>query len=110
MASVDYNTRLDGMDALFLKAERPRRWMTVTSIWTFKNDLSIEAVYKVFETLCEEFPRFALIPQDKGWFRPYAWANPVDWTPQTNIIEHLLQEPTKKAFQKYCAEQVMYSS
>ncbi|KAI8646519.1 wax ester synthase-like acyl-CoA acyltransferase domain-containing protein [Parasitella parasitica] len=99
--------QLGGLDTLFLKVEHPRRLMTVTSIWTFKQRLDQKQVYKVLERLCEEYPRFAKTPAHEGFFRPATWIEPAGWSFQDNIVNHTLKEPTKKALQKYCAEQVV---
>ncbi|CEP12110.1 hypothetical protein [Parasitella parasitica] len=99
--------QLGGLDTLFLKVEHPRRLMTVTSIWTFKRRLDQKQVYKVLERLCLEYPRFAKTPAHEGFFKPAAWTEPVDWSFQDNIVNHTLEEPTRKALQKYCAEQVV---
>ncbi|KAK4512364.1 uncharacterized protein ATC70_003062 [Mucor velutinosus] len=108
MAAVKKSDKqLGGLDTLFLKVEHPRRLMTVTSIWTFKQRLDQKQVYKMLEKLCEEYPRFARTPAHEGFFRSASWVEPVGWQFQDNIVTHTLEEPTKKALQKYCAEQVV---
>jgi diacylglycerol O-acyltransferase len=100
------DTRLSGLDTLFLKAEHPRRLMTVTSIWTFNHHPDPKPVYKVLDTLCADYPRFAKIPRHEGFFRTASWVAPIDWHPRKNVIFHTLKEPTKEALLKYCTEQV----
>ncbi|KAI9472308.1 MAG: wax ester synthase-like acyl-CoA acyltransferase domain-containing protein [Benjaminiella poitrasii] len=100
------DARLGGMDNLFLKAEHSRRIMAVTSIWTFKNPVVIERVYDVLRSFCENYPRFARVPKNEGFFRTPNWTILEGWEPQDNVIIHTLHEPTRKALQKYCAQQI----
>lgn len=101
--------QLGGLDTLFLKVEHPRRLMTVTSIWTFNQRLDQKLVYKELEKLCIEYPRFAKTPAHESFFKSAVWTDPVGWNFQDNIVTHTLEEPTKKALQKYCAEQVIFT-
>lgn len=101
--------KLSGLDTLFLKIERPRRLMTVTSIWTFKNRLDSNQVYEALNLLCAKYPRFARVPKNESFFRTARWVSPIGWKPKDNIILHTLSEPTEEAFQAYCAEQVKES-
>ncbi|KAI7901614.1 wax ester synthase-like acyl-CoA acyltransferase domain-containing protein [Cokeromyces recurvatus] len=100
------DVRLGGMDNIFLKIEHPRRTMAVTSLWIFKNPVDINRIYTVMTDYCKNAPRFARVPKNESFFRKPIWATPLDWKPEDNIIKHTLEEPTRKALQKYCAQQV----
>lgn len=105
MKELPSDSKLSGLDTLFLKVERPRRLMTVTSIWTFKHRLDSNKVYEALNQLAM-FPRFSRVPKNESFFRTAKWVAPMGWKPKDNIVLHTLKEPTEKAFQAYCAEQV----
>lgn len=98
--------RLSGMDTLFLKAEHSRRLMTVSSIWTFDHRLDPKQVYEVLDKLCYDYPRFAKVPRNESFFKTATWATSIGWSPEDNVILHILEAPTTKALQKYCSSQV----
>jgi hypothetical protein len=103
---IESDIHLSGLDTVFLKAEHPRRLMTVTSIWTFNHRLDSKPVYEMLDKLCADYPRFAKVPRHEGFFCTAHWVAPIGWYPRKNVILHTLKEPTKQALLKYCAEQV----
>ncbi|KAI8968200.1 hypothetical protein BDF20DRAFT_166554 [Mycotypha africana] len=105
---------LSGMDNLFRMIEHPRRRMTVTSLWTFKSAIDKDAMREAIQTLCEQYPRFRLVPQTRkisiipSLIQPAKWAQPTykDWMPMDNVTEHHLEHPTTEALQQLCSSLV----
>lgn len=98
--------RLSGIDTAFLKCEHPRRLMTVTSIWVFDHHLDSKTVFEALDKMCQDYPRFAKVPRNESFFKAASWTVPVGWRPEDNVVLHTSEDPTRKALQNYCAEQV----
>lgn len=98
--------RLSGLDNFWLQIEHPRRLMTVSSLWTFDDQLNSQQVHDALDILCARYPRYGLVPAHGSSWQTPAWCRPIGWTPAMNVEQHRLSAPTREALEEYIADQV----
>jgi len=81
--------------------------MTVTTLWTFDNPISIVLVLQQLEKMAELFPRFRQIPVEKGsLFHTSRWQYCENWSVSNHIEMVTLEEPSRKCLQDFVSRKV----